>query len=97
MFTRNAALFLFKRQRADRFSFDVEILYIARKANLCVVEIAINWTNVPGSKVNLLTDSLRMLRDVFKFKMGHRSVSSEDYISFCRSSDAQALEGRQAP
>jgi dolichyl-phosphate beta-glucosyltransferase len=96
MFTRNAALFLFKRQHADRFSFDVEILYIARKADIAVVEVAINWTNVPGSKVNLLTDSMRMLRDVFTFKMRHRAVSPEDYRSFCASSGPPALEGTRA-
>lgn len=96
LFTRNAALFLFKRQHADRFSFDVEILYIARKAHISIAEIAINWTNVPGSKVNLLTDSLRMLRDVFTFKMRHRLVSPEDYRSFCTSSGAQGLEAGRA-
>jgi dolichyl-phosphate beta-glucosyltransferase len=36
MFTRTAALFLFRRQRADRFSFDVELLYMAHKANMVI-------------------------------------------------------------
>jgi dolichyl-phosphate beta-glucosyltransferase len=82
MFTRAAALFLFKRQRADRFSFDVEILFIARKAGLSIKEVAINWTNIPGSKVNLIMDSLRMLQDIFRFRVRHRNVTPATYHEF---------------
>ena len=82
MFTRSAALFLFRRQRSDRFSFDVELLYIAEKAQIAIKEVAINWTNIPGSKVNLVVDSLRMLRDVFQFRMLHRNVTSSDFTEF---------------
>lgn len=79
LFTRTAALFLFRRQTSDRFSFDVEILYIAEKAGLSIKEVPINWNNIPGSKVNLVIDSMRMLRDVFKFRMRHRNVAREHY------------------
>jgi dolichyl-phosphate beta-glucosyltransferase len=82
MFSRPVALFLFKRQRADRFSFDVEILYMAMKASLTIEEVAINWTNIPGSKVNLVVDSLRMFRDVFQFRMRHRNISHEQFEEF---------------
>ena len=68
LFTRRAALFLFGRQRAERFSFDVEILYLARRTGLRIAEVPINWTNVPGSKVDLALDSARMLRDVLLFR-----------------------------
>lgn len=84
MFTRNSALFLFRRQNSDRFSFDVEILYIATKAALRIQEVAINWNNIPGSKVNLLVDSLRMLRDVLRFRVLHRNISPEQYVEFVR-------------
>jgi dolichyl-phosphate beta-glucosyltransferase len=89
MFTRNAARFIFRRQHSDRFSFDVEILYIARKAALKIQEVAINWNNIPGSKVNLVVDSLRMLRDVLRFRMLHRNVTSQDY--------SQSVENSTAP
>ena len=82
MFSRKAALFLFRRQRADRFSFDVELLYIAHKANLAIKEVPINWTNVPGSKVNLVLDSLSMFRDVFRFKVVHRGVDRACFEQF---------------
>lgn len=89
MFTRDAALFLFRRQQSDRFSFDVELLYIATKAALKIHEVAINWTNIPGSKVNLVVDSLRMLRDVLRFRVQHRNVSPEEYAEFKRAQQAE--------
>jgi dolichyl-phosphate beta-glucosyltransferase len=89
MFTRTAALFLFRRQRADRFSFDVELLYMAHKANMVIKEVPINWTNVPGSKVNLVLDSLSMFRDVLRFKVRHRGVSRESFEQFKSNADQQ--------
>jgi len=69
LFVREAAELLFSRQRAERFSFDVELLYLARRAGFSISEVPINWTNVPGSKVNLVRDSLLMFRDILKFRL----------------------------
>ena len=82
MFTRKTAMFLFRKQRADRFSFDVELLYMAHKANLNIKEVPINWTNVPGSKVNLVRDSLAMFRDVFRFRVIHRGIDRACFDQF---------------
>lgn len=68
LFTRRAADELFSRQRSERFSFDVELLYLARRYGYRVKEVAINWTNTPGSKVNLVKDSLEMLLDILRFR-----------------------------
>ncbi len=83
MFSNHAARFLFEHQRSNGFSFDVEILYLAQKAHLKIAEVPINWNNVPGSKVNLLTDSLRMLRDIFLFKMWHREINEKSFSHQC--------------
>jgi dolichyl-phosphate beta-glucosyltransferase len=83
MFSAPAAKFLFEQQRAERFSFDVEILLLARKAGLQIAEVPVNWTNVPGSKVNLVVDSLKMFRDMFIFKVRHRAVSPESFANYC--------------
>ncbi|MDD2941958.1 MAG: glycosyltransferase family 2 protein [bacterium] len=71
MFRRDAADYVFGRQLADGFSFDVELLFLARKQGFRITEVPVNWTNVPGSKVNLVRDSLRMLRDIFKFRWNY--------------------------
>lgn len=79
IFTAAAARFLFERQQSDGFSFDVEILFLARKAGLKIAEVPINWQNVPGSKVSLILDAMRMFRDVMIFKVRHRDVKPKDF------------------
>ncbi|MCB0323799.1 MAG: flippase-like domain-containing protein [Bdellovibrionales bacterium] len=69
MFTRPVARALFDRQRAERFSFDVELLFLARKGNYRIVEVPINWVNVPGSKVHLVKDSTAMFIDLLRFRL----------------------------
>jgi dolichyl-phosphate beta-glucosyltransferase len=64
LFTRQAAREIFSRQSLDGFSFDVEILYIAKRLNFSISEVPVSWQNQPGSKVRIVRDSLRMLRDV---------------------------------
>lgn len=82
LFSKKAASFLFSRQTSERFSFDVEILSIAQKAKIRIVEIPINWHNVPGSKVNMLKDATNMLLDTLRFKFIHRNITQRDYSEF---------------
>lgn len=69
LFIRPVARYIFSQQRADRFSFDVELLFLARKAGCKIAEVPVNWTNVAGSKVNLVRDSAHMLFDVICFRL----------------------------
>ena len=48
--------------------FDVEILFLARKRGYDIVEIPVEWTHVPGSKVAPLGDSVRMFADVLRVR-----------------------------
>lgn len=86
IFTARAAKFLFTHQRADGWSFDVEVLYIARRAGIQLAEVPINWVNIPGSKVNLMLDSIRMLWDICVFRLRHRSLEPIEYRSFSANS-----------
>jgi dolichyl-phosphate beta-glucosyltransferase len=56
---------LFSRMRMSGFSFDVEVLVMAGLLGYRVAEVPVNWSHVPGSRVNLAVDSLRMARDLF--------------------------------
>jgi dolichyl-phosphate beta-glucosyltransferase len=62
---------LFSRTRMTGFSFDVELLIMARLDGHRVAEVAVNWTHQPGSRVNLVTDSARMAWDLLRIT-GHR-------------------------
>ncbi len=50
--------------QSDGFAFDVELLYLAKKAKLRLREIPVRWNHSEGSKVDFLRDSLRMMREV---------------------------------
>ena len=60
---------LFRLQRAEGFGFDVEVLFIAAKRGLRVVEIPIDWYYQPSSKVRPLVDSFAMLRDTIRLRL----------------------------
>jgi dolichyl-phosphate beta-glucosyltransferase len=72
LFRREAAAAVFSRQKTVGFAFDVEILFIARRLSLSIAEIPVNWAAQPDSKVNLVTDSMRMLWDICRIRWLHR-------------------------
>jgi dolichyl-phosphate beta-glucosyltransferase len=64
-FKRKAALDIFPLQTIERFGFDVELLYIARKLGYSILEAPVRWFDAPGSKVNMVKDSTRMAFELF--------------------------------
>jgi len=50
------------------FAFDVELLYLARRAGLRLREIPVRWNHTEGSKVRFFHDGLRMLREVIALR-----------------------------
>jgi dolichyl-phosphate beta-glucosyltransferase len=76
MFRRDAALQIFSLQKLAGFAFDVEVLFIARRLSLTIVEIPVNWASQPGSKVNLVTDSMKMLWDISLIRWTHRNFGA---------------------
>jgi glycosyltransferase involved in cell wall biosynthesis len=59
---------LFGRQVVDGFAFDVEVLFLARKAGLVVREVAIDWYYRERSKVHPIGDTIAMTRDLLKIR-----------------------------
>jgi len=68
-FKRSVARDLFVRQTIDGFSFDVEILYLARKREYIVEEIAIDWYFDANSRVRAGHDTLHMVGDLVRIRM----------------------------
>ncbi|CAF2383994.1 unnamed protein product [Rotaria sp. Silwood2] len=64
LFSRQAAEKIFSQMHVERWAFDVELLYIAEKLNIPIVEIDVNWHEVPGSKLDPFTASLQMGIDI---------------------------------
>jgi glycosyltransferase involved in cell wall biosynthesis len=56
---------LFGKLTMTGWSFDIELLYIARLRDYRIVEIPVPWYFNPESKVNVVQDALKMIRDIF--------------------------------
>lgn len=68
LFRRPAVRPVFERQTIDRFSFDVEILLIARRLGLEIRDLPVTWRDSPDSRVRLVQDGLAMLVDLLVIK-----------------------------
>ena len=67
LFSARAAQLLFPLQQLDGFGFDVEILFLARRAGLVIREIPITWVYGRGSKVNV-TSGARAFLDLLAIR-----------------------------
>ncbi len=63
-FRCTAASAIFAQQTLDGFSFDVEVLVLARALGFHVTDLPVEWRDSPRSRVSIIRDSARMLRDV---------------------------------
>ena len=52
--------------QTDGFSFDIELIILATKSNIEVLEIPVRYVHNKESKVNILTDTFKMLKDLYK-------------------------------
>jgi dolichyl-phosphate beta-glucosyltransferase len=62
---------LFSELTIERFAYDVELVWLARRRGYRVVEVGVRWADSPSSRVDPLTDSFRMLRDVLALRWRH--------------------------
>jgi glycosyltransferase involved in cell wall biosynthesis len=68
-FRASAAEVLFRRQTLTGWSFDVEVLFIARQLDYRLVELPIPWYFNAESKVSVVRDSMCMLLDLFTIRL----------------------------
>ena len=67
-FHATAAETLFGEQLLHGFAFDVEILFLARKRGLRVIEVPIDWYYSAQSKVRPVRDAVSMLKDTLRIR-----------------------------
>jgi dolichyl-phosphate beta-glucosyltransferase len=63
-FTRDAAQTVFQLQTIERWGFDPEILFIARKRRFKVKEVPVSWAHDARSRISYLRDGLQMLKEL---------------------------------
>ncbi len=59
---------IIEQAQIDGFGFDVELLFLARRAGLRMLEVPVRWDHNEGSKVHIVRDSLRMFSEVVSLR-----------------------------
>jgi glycosyltransferase involved in cell wall biosynthesis len=68
-FVRESSRIAFEQQRIERFGFDPEILFLAKRHGLRTAEVAVRWAHDPATKVHMLRDSLMMFFDLARIRL----------------------------
>lgn len=68
-FKREAAQTIFRLQTIERWGFDPEILFIARKLKYKVVEVPVTWGHDERSRISYLRDGMKMLEEMAEIRM----------------------------
>jgi glycosyltransferase involved in cell wall biosynthesis len=67
-FTRRSAQMIFPRQQIERWGFDPELLFLARKFGFRVTEVPVAWAHREGTRINPLRDGIRMFGEILKIR-----------------------------
>jgi dolichyl-phosphate beta-glucosyltransferase len=67
-FSRRATDQIFPRQQVERWGFDPELLFLARKFGLKTVEVPVEWAHDERSKINPVVDGMKMFLEVLKVR-----------------------------
>ncbi len=73
IFSRQAALDLFARQKLDSVIFDPEILWLAKRQGYKVAQFPVDWTHMEDSRIQYdsLRKSLFVFQELFRIKSLH--------------------------
>jgi dolichyl-phosphate beta-glucosyltransferase len=67
-FRREAAQRIFPLQKIERWGFDPEILFLARRMGFTVKEVPVVWAHSEGTRLHPFRDGLRMFGDVLRIR-----------------------------
>lgn len=67
-FSKSASQKIFDKQRINRWGFDAEILFLAKKFGYIIKEIPIQWFNDPRSRVRFPQDVISSFSDLIKIR-----------------------------
>jgi dolichyl-phosphate beta-glucosyltransferase len=68
MFRQEAGRRLFEQLTEERYLFDLELLLLANRNGYRVAEVAVNWSDQPGSRLSLLRESSQILRGLWRLR-----------------------------
>ncbi len=67
-FTQRSAQAIFPLQKIERWGFDPELLYLAKKFGFTVSEVPVAWSHREGTRIHPLRDGIRMFSELVKVR-----------------------------
>jgi len=67
-FTQRAAITVFSLQQIERWGFDPELLYLARKYQFQVAEVPVAWAHRDGTRMHPFRDGIHMVWDLLRVR-----------------------------
>ena len=67
-FTRRAALEIFPRQHIERWGFDPELLFLARRLGFKTAEVPVQWAHDERSKISPVRDGIKMAIEALRVR-----------------------------
>ena len=68
MFRSEAKLAIFSRAKINRWGYDSEIIFLARKLGFYMVEKAVIWADQKNTRVNLFRDSINSFKELLEIR-----------------------------
>lgn len=68
-FTRQAAKSIFPPQKTERWGFDPEILYLAKRLGFTIAEVPVEWAHDDRSKISPVRDAIGIVRDIVRVRL----------------------------
>ncbi len=94
---REAAQVIFRLQRMERWGFDPEILFIARKLKYTIREVAVTWGHDERSRMSYLKDGMKMLEEMAVIRTNSLAGRYDEDIAAMKDTSAMVTAPVESP
>ena len=91
-FRRPVAQVVFRLQRIERWGFDPEILFIARKLGYDIREVPVTWGHDERSRMSYLKDGMKMLEEMAAIRSNSLAGRYDQAIAAMKDTSAMVTE-----
>jgi dolichyl-phosphate beta-glucosyltransferase len=71
LYRKKEAKLIFKNLKDKGFAHDIELILLAKKNNISISELPVNWTHRDNSKLNIFFDTFNMFYNLIKIKINY--------------------------
>ncbi len=87
-FRRPVAQVIFRLQTIERWGFDPEILFIARKLKYVIREVPVTWGHDERSRISYIKDGMKMLEDMARIRTNSLAGRYDEAIAAMKDTSA---------